>query len=227
MFDIKKARHCAEYSHLAYMDDSVDGSYFISHRGTEVHVWVEEHTTVIAFRGTTVNWTDIRSDASFSCVPSPAGDCHKGFTRAWYVVHDLVMNIVDTTAPTNDIILTGHSLGGAIATRAALDFEPEKIRAIYTYGQPRVFLRRNKYPFNHLHYRVVNDADIVVKLPPLSFGYRHVGQCIFIDDKDTIRINPPWWFRFKEFAFAKVGRRVGDHKINDYIMALRASNVRP
>jgi triacylglycerol lipase len=65
------------------------------------------------------------------------------------------------------LFITGHSLGGALATVAAKKLaNPAGIAACYTFGSPRVgdeeWISSIKTPI----YRIVNAADCVTMLPP-------------------------------------------------------------
>lgn len=74
-------------------------------------------------------------------------------------------------------MLTGHSLGGAIATIAAAEWQGERdVAAVYTFGQPRVgradfadFIRRH---YGENIFRFVNNRDVVTRVPPWN---EHVG----------------------------------------------------
>lgn len=69
------------------------------------------------------------------------------------------------------IIVTGYSLGGALATITALELQNKykKVSAMYNYGAPRVgdidFAKfYNKQIPNS--YRVIHDKDLVPHVPP-------------------------------------------------------------
>ena len=85
---------------------------------------------------------------------------------------------------------TGHSLGGSLSTLFAVDVAvriPELQVIMYNFGAPKVgddeFVRR----YNDLvpnSFRVVNDADVIVRLPrnkgvgsiPGATNYYHVSD---------------------------------------------------
>ncbi|NJO41805.1 MAG: lipase family protein [Cyanobacteria bacterium CRU_2_1] len=93
------------------------------------------------------------------------------------VLHNLPKNIT--------LYVTGHSLGGALATLAA--FHAKEYHSdvqLYTFGSPRVvnqaFAQKINQRLVGQIYRVVNHVDIVPRIPAL-FGYHHVGQLIYFN----------------------------------------------
>jgi len=93
--------------------------------------------------------------------------------------------------------VTGHSLGAANATVAALLCEQSGMRVsgLYNYGSPRVgdaeFAARfrESFPGNsgREYHRFVNERDLVTHVPPEPFGYRHVGAAHHIGADGAIR----------------------------------------
>lgn len=141
---------------------------------------------VVAFRGSAdlKNWI---ADLSTSSVVYPGcANCHVhyGFNKAYNGVGPDVRSAVQglralyRSAP---LVITGHSLGGAMAILAALDLHDLSypIKEVYTFGQPRVgdaafsTNYQNKFPET---YRLIHYADMVPHLPPSNFGFIHGGH---------------------------------------------------
>lgn len=88
--------------------------------------------------------------------------------------------------PDYQVVITGHSLGGAIAVLAAAETRKAGINAaLYTYGQPRVgdegldkWMEDNAGAGN---FRVTHRDDPVANVPSLWTGYTH--------------ISPEYWFQ--------------------------------
>ena len=94
------------------------------------------------------------------------------------------------------VTFTGHSLGGALATLAALDvgYRRKDIGVgvkMYNFGSPRVGNRRFAEIFDDLvpdAWRIVNMNDGVPGIPRPFMGYHHVGHYVGIDEKGNIKI---------------------------------------
>lgn len=78
--------------------------------------------------------------------------------------------------------VTGHSLGGAMATITAMKYPVE---AVTTFGEPRVGRKIHKVILSDNHTRYVNGDDIVTMVPPTFFSYyKHHGNKKQISDRD-------------------------------------------
>ena len=82
--------------------------------------------------------------------------------------------------------LTGHSLGGALATLCAHMFT--KVQGVYVFGSPRVGDSAFAAHYARPLWRFSNHSDVVVTVPPnwsLPFGfareYQHVGRSVWFD----------------------------------------------
>lgn len=110
----------------------------------------DRHEIIIAFRGS-LDPIDALKDISIRLVPlnSPGianvgrARVHTGFMIAYNLVAKTVIDIIDRQLalfPDYSIVVTGHSLGGAIASLCALSLQgtyPDANLKLYTFGQPR------------------------------------------------------------------------------------------
>jgi HPt (histidine-containing phosphotransfer) domain-containing protein len=142
---------------------------FNTELGTQA-ILVETPTSyVLAFRGTeATSLNDIKSDAKAMITKcKTSGRVHEGFLEAFESVEEDLNTALSDLDKSKPLFITGHSLGGALATIAAkrLKFK-YGIAACYTFGAPRVgdkeWISTIKTPI----YRVVNAADSVTMLPP-------------------------------------------------------------
>ena len=135
---------------------------------------------------------------------------HRGFRDA---SEKLKNDIIENVALEENIILTGHSLGGAIAQILGLWFEDDAYEVqIYTFGSPSVMIEQM---WEDGHFRVYLENDPVPFLPP--FPYMHWG----------IRINAEtlgWDENHPIGDVTKIDAR--DHSIKEYLKVLRRHNER-
>lgn len=110
------------------------------------------------------------------------------FERIWPLIEPI---IADIPGP---IIYTGHSLGAAFATMAALRKKPTQL---YTFGSPRIGNAAFRdQPDHPPHFRITNHHDIVTLLPQSvdqikPFDFHHCGNFIYLDKDNTLHHNPP------------------------------------
>jgi triacylglycerol lipase len=158
-------------------------------------VIVKGHGAVImAFAGTDplvpANWIsdfDVGLNVAFNTGSGRGvtpGPVHRGFDRAFDAVSDQV-TLALAERGTEPLLITGHSMGGALAVVAAdhcLAENGVRATAIYTFGMPRVgdeaFATRYNDSLGATTYRLVHGDDIVATVPPSRLGFRHVGRLI-------------------------------------------------
>lgn len=191
----------AELSHLVYWRDSevrricahidIEPAHYLDHDGAQTYILETPHDCVVACRGTEGNeWNDIRADLkAFLVLAETVGKVHEGFKTEADDIWPELEKIL--TANRKTLWFTGHSLGAAMAQiyagRCAVSDIESMPRALYTYGSPRV---GNREYINHVeldYTRWVNNNDLVTRVPPPIFGYRHTGREIYIDSKGRIR----------------------------------------
>ena len=198
---------------------------------------VVEHENFIcmAFRGTDeiADWLDninaFTTDALF-------GSFHRGF---WNSVED-VWQTMDARVRElqkklrRPVFLTGHSLGGAMATVAAARYihEDKPFTSAYTFGQPRAVDRSTALVFNveaaARYFRFHNNNDIVTRVPTRLMGYSHIGSYLYISEEGVIHPEPGFWFKFVDYVDGALSAikedgidAVEDHDMDCYLRAVR------
>lgn len=116
--------------------------------------------------------------------PTLVGDVHRGFNQAFLSVKPQVLSHLKELADI-PLYITGHSLGGALATLATWYISADALAACYTFGSPRVGDGGLMNHFRTPIYRIVNGADPVPFVPPakatvdvLKGGLRFLGAVI-------------------------------------------------
>jgi pimeloyl-ACP methyl ester carboxylesterase len=172
---IKAALQVVDFSAIGFVDDKALGTqaFAATHAAHAL--------TVLAFRGTdSGRFEDIITDLNTlqTDYPPAAGGpgckVHAGFLKAYRT--DAMRKLVDLArAPQGTTLLvTGHSLGGALATLAAVDAPAAKL---ITFGAPRVGDDAFCAHFDvRPGRRFENCCDLVWRVPPESFTAPHFSQ---------------------------------------------------
>lgn len=106
---------------------------------------------------------------------------HTGFAQAWDEIKDASTKAIKAARaknPNYKLVITGHSLGGAVATIGAAYLRRDGLAVdVYTFGSPRVGNDKFANWFSAQaggQWRVTHENDPVPRLPPMFTGYRHV-----------------------------------------------------
>jgi hypothetical protein len=177
-------------------------------------------------------------------VSPPIGTVHRGFQSGWNAVEGPVIKQLlawKAGVPGGvPLFITGHSLGGALATVAAASLVKRgfrNIRGVYTFGQPRVgdvvFAAEMSVELKDRVFRFVNNNDVVPHVPPpyLPWNvfriYKHVGPMLYFDARGALYTHPNPIVRSLDFvvglmrdAFEPGFDMVNDHRMEYYISNL-------
>lgn len=161
-------------------------------RGRGTHCFLamrqDRQLAVAAFRGTDKDDpTDLADDLDARPMSwERGGQVHRGFAGALAQVRGAVEQALQSI-PCR-VLLTGHSLGAAVATLMASVKAPD---ALYTFGSPLVGDSDFVATLNGVrNYRYVDCCDIVTRVPPEVFGYRHLGKPFYIAQDRSICSDP-------------------------------------
>lgn len=233
----------AELANLAYLSRCEAGILanrigfpeirYYDNDGAQAYIFGNEHDAVVTCRGTQPDdWNDLKADLDLKrAMAETAGWVHRGFKRE---VDDLWPRLEQALVNnTRTLWFSGHSLGAAMAAicagRCKLSYIKSNPRALYTYGSPRIGNRRYVNYVQIETYRWVNNNDIVTRVPPAWFGYRHKGREIYLNAYGKIRELTQWQRtkdRWRGFLRGLRERRFdpfSDHSIVEYVKNIRAA----
>jgi triacylglycerol lipase len=202
-------RLLARCANLAYRDKSFIENTLKSQSGFDrVKFYDKDHTqcfiatdrdkTVLSFRGTEPSSpADWLTDALFFKKSDQVGRVHYGFKESLNDVWpEIYLELLNNHK--ENLWITGHSLGGALAVLSSSRLMNQGIvpRYLCTFGQPRVgnseftkFMNKSE-----VHQRIVNSGDIVPLMPPRFpvFGYKHSGDLVLMDRNNKPINNPSY-----------------------------------
>ena len=228
-FDLANALASAKASQVAYQrkadvlqtlaDWGFPQAKFFSRKGTQGFVAGRDDLVLVAFRGTEPKkLQDWMADARIKRVPGKGGGhVHRGFKGALELVsNDMSTAVRQFRDRDQPVFVTGHSLGAALAGLAVAASKTEHIdiAGLYTFGMPRVgnksFARKFRENYGSRSFRVVNNNDTVTRVPPRSFGYKHVGVVKYLNDKGRLESGATPWKRFLVRVKGQVKGRIDD-----------------
>lgn len=203
----EQSYHFSLISEISYLSpqDSAPGfeksgygrAVFFDQDGSQAYVLDNEHDIVIVCRGTEPTaLKDIEADLRVRLVVpmTRQGLVHEGFNESVDDVWpDLVAHLIKIHQG-QQIWCTGHSLGAAMATvmahRLMIDPSLPDVEALFTYGSPKVGNREYVASITVPHYRWVNCADVVPRVPPVP--YHHHGKLCYMNHWGNVREMTPF-----------------------------------
>lgn len=219
---------------------------------TQAFVCADSDVLLIVFRGTeAMDLKDWLTDAQFNLTDGPIkntqNEVHRGFHEALDAAWPQLESAIAELRTANQAIwVTGHSLGGALATLAAARLslgdgvknQQLDVQGLYTFGQPRTgnrsFVTAFDQQFKERSFRFVNNNDIVAEVPPmgLPLRYWHIDRLIYIDADEKLQAGFSLFSRILDGLKGLRGSsgRLGvdtlqdplkDHNMNNYVRAIR------
>lgn len=139
----------------------------------------------VIFRGTNTA-SEIKSDLNFSEIIVGEVGIHEGFAQLYSEFRDVLLLTIQEQNPLQ-IIVTGHSMGAALATLVMADIRDRPLVG-YGFGSPRVGDARFCESFTSPWFNVMNVSDFFTNLPlavmpnvqnpQKPFLYKHAGLLI-------------------------------------------------
>jgi len=226
----------AQLAALAYFDGkeakesvkSLGYTYhkFFEHNGAQCHVAYNKEEYVITFRGTEPDeLSDVLAD--LNAWPTGAmthGLVHSGFKGELNKIWAPLLRHFKEFAEGKRVYITGHSLGGAMATICTSRLEEIRpVHQLTTFGSPRVGTRKFAKNISTPHYRFVNNNDIVCRVPLALMGYKHHGTLQYINFYGNVRKMTGWQLIKDRWRGWRSGvlDSVADHNMPNYIEATK------
>ncbi len=169
--------------------------------GADAMVFTRKAEVIVAFRGTQRDYRDILTDLKFRRrqmmrrPEDPPVTIHRGFADQFLSIEFALRKAVEEQLETGHrLVVTGHSLGGALAIMACLHWQ--YIDRCVTFGAPRAgddviadILNANSVERT----RYVYGTDIVPIVPLIAMGYRHDLRADYLTRDGTLIQNCPLW----------------------------------
>jgi V8-like Glu-specific endopeptidase len=184
-------------SELAYRDPSevkaqasawgLRDSVFVQQQAAQGFLAWTPELVLVSFRGTesTADWLSNLNVTTRTI--RGIGPVHAGFLGQFQALQPEMERLLGAR-PELPLLITGHSLGGAIAVVAAATWASRRaIQGLYTYGQPAVGQGKAAASIGSAlsgrYHRLVNHNDIVPRVPP---GFQHAGHLLRFDGQGRV-----------------------------------------
>ena len=176
------------YGHTQAYGFVLSRTAYIVFRGTEFLTWADWATDFDTALTTKLDRQRYETEQRWIGAQKPGR--HTGFAIAWGHVRAEVYDWIDrvlANASVDRIVLSGHSLGGALAKLAAFDIATHptqnyQVGAVITFGAPLVGDDTFKTAYENAPglarrtIRIAASLDLITMLTLAPFSYRHVGR---------------------------------------------------
>jgi hypothetical protein len=193
-FDIMTAQYCAQLCSRVY-DGDTDGFVSVADGDAKIKTIGDQLCTIVRPKASIVElwnlgWPEAQAvcirgtatigawlqDARIAMTADPMGGikglAHIGFLQSTALIYPWVETHLDKAKP---VIITGHSLGAAIATLLSqlLAERGYTVLPVYTFGCPRIGDSEFAEGYTLEHWRVVNNFDPVPHIPEMGVHTLH------------------------------------------------------
>jgi len=219
--------------------DELDLNYFqwVENKETDCQAYIcaDETRVFIVIRGTEFdNWEDWKTNLDCELLGGYYGNSHRGFmTDAVSIVHDITEDLLKHTIKNKKIYVLGHSQGAGVGkqlTLLLLRFGYD-ISASVGYGEPRSVDKETAGKLDELFpevfHRVVNNCDLVTRIPTRFMGYGHFGKLHYYKENGEYTTDISAWRRFLDRMagrVADIGKpgldTLKDHDVREYMRVI-------
>lgn len=219
-WDVGAAKQLSLHSQAAYSTTPYRCERILA-GSHSVDISTFDNDCAIAFRGTD-DASDWVTNLKIERVDQWGCKVHRGFSGAEKLLNRQIAQVLPEA---DRYWITGHSLGGALATLFAVRLTDARfnVAGLYTFGSPRVgcrcFAQHADYVLAGRHYRVVHGNDIVPRVPR-PFRFRHCGQQVLLDRKGRAVLSPSMAYQFLDRVLGFRFDLVRDHFMGGYVQAL-------
>jgi hypothetical protein len=211
-YDPTFSKHCTELAQSTYCvsspeqwncitcDSTIKLDYVVEENGVRALQGYDSTTQslFVAFRGSASiqNWIDNIKVSQITPYEDESIGVEKGFYKSYnYLKVDLFDNlsILSKKYGTRNILITGHSLGAAMATLMTYDiitlFPSYVVTHLITFGSPRVgnskFVESFNEQYENVYYRITHYYDMVPHVPEEFMGYLHISNEVWYNEGNT------------------------------------------
>ena len=183
--------HCITITHHVYKNTTILPVITLEPR-TSVSSKMIIHKTnkriTVSFRGIIPSISHFCTFFNFTTIPLYEGRVYEPFLQRWNELKTEAIHYIRVAIqeyPYAELIISGHSQGGAIALLCGLHLiKHTSIIPTYivTIGCPRIgtidFANMYESLLGHRVVRVWNEYDVITDVLPFWFGFRHIGKSI-------------------------------------------------
>lgn len=172
------------------------------HRSTTVALYREPDYDVLVWCGTN-DWRDFLLDVTALPWRYNGHWIHAGFRYAHGGIWDKIKKDLRPGVP---LLLTGHSLGGALAEITATFLRDWGTVHLVTFGKPNVFLKRSAPPMPWLttQVSVVAGSDIVTRSPRFLYGPSKTQHKLYLANNGEVIWNPTKRYQNADYNMRRV-----------------------